>query len=94
MHDRLPFRWNAECHQWAHHARSFPVGQALLAQDQFATHVFMAANLMEQIRPGDYALEIAPDQAKRLKIRLASEHRIKVGHHGKLIRLKIVVAPG
>ena len=49
--------------------------------------------LMEQIRPGDYTLAIAPDQAKRLKIRLASDHHVKVGHHGKLIRLKIVVAP-
>jgi len=49
--------------------------------------------LMEQVRPGDYTLEIAPDQAKRLKIKLVSEHHIKVGHHGKLIRLKIVVAP-
>ena len=49
--------------------------------------------LMEQIRPGDYTLEISPEQAKRLKIKLVSERQIKVGHHGKLVRLKIVVAP-
>ncbi len=49
--------------------------------------------LMEQIRPGDYTLEIAPDQARRLKIRLVSDPHIHVGHHGKLVRLKIVVAP-
>ena len=49
--------------------------------------------MMEQIRPGDYMLEIAPDQAKRLKIKLVSDRHIHVGHHGKLIRLKIVVAP-
>ena len=49
--------------------------------------------LMEQIRPGDYTLEIAPDQARRLKIKLISDHHIHVGHHGKLVRLKIVVAP-
>jgi len=49
--------------------------------------------MMEQIRPGDYTLEIAPDQAKRLKIKLVSDQHIHVGHHGKLVRLKIVVAP-
>jgi hypothetical protein len=49
--------------------------------------------LIEQIRAGDYTLEIAPDQAKRLKIKLVSDHHIHVGHHGKLVRLKIIVAP-
>jgi hypothetical protein len=49
--------------------------------------------LIEQVRPGDYRLEIAPDQARNLKIRLVSEQHIHVGTKGKLIRLKIVVAP-
>ncbi len=49
--------------------------------------------LMEQVRPGDYTLEIAPDQARRLKITLVSDPHVHVGHHGTLVRLKIVVAP-
>jgi hypothetical protein len=49
--------------------------------------------LIEQVRPGDYLLEIAPDQARNLKIRLVSDGHIHVGTKGKLVRLKIVVAP-
>ena len=49
--------------------------------------------LMEQVRPGDYTLQIAPDQARNLKIRLASDAHIHVGGKGTLIKLKIVVAP-
>jgi hypothetical protein len=48
--------------------------------------------LIEQVRPGDYRLEIAPDQARNLKIRLLSEQPVHVGTKGKVIRLKIVVA--
>ena len=49
--------------------------------------------LIEQVRPGDYMLEIAPDQARKLGIKLVSDRHIHVGHHGKLVRLKIIVAP-
>jgi hypothetical protein len=49
--------------------------------------------LIEQVRPGEYVLEIAPDQARNLKIHLVSDRHIHVGTKGKLIRLKIVVAP-
>ena len=49
--------------------------------------------LIEQVRPGDYMLEIAPDQARQLGIKLVSDRHIHVGHHGKLVRLKIIVAP-
>ncbi len=49
--------------------------------------------LIEQVRPGDYTLQIAPEQARNLNIRLSSERGIHVGNDGKVIRLKIVVAP-
>lgn len=49
--------------------------------------------LMEQIRPGDYTLQIAPDQARNLKIRLVSDGHVHVGIDGKPVRMKIVVAP-
>ena len=49
--------------------------------------------LIEQVRPGDYQLEIAPEQARNLKIHLVGDTRVHVGHKGKLVRLKIVVAP-
>ena len=48
--------------------------------------------LIEQVRPGDYRLEIVPDQARNLKIRLLSDDAVHVGTKGKVIRLKIVVA--
>lgn len=47
--------------------------------------------LIEQVRPGDYTLQIAPDQARTLKIRLASDPKVHVGHNGKTLRVKIVV---
>gem|GEM_PF-4248544 len=49
--------------------------------------------LMEQVRPGDCRLEIAPDQVRNLKIRLVSNQHIHVGTKGKLVRLKIIVVP-
>ena len=49
--------------------------------------------LIEQIRPGDYTLEIAPEQARNLKIRLVSNTHVHVGVDGKVVRMKIVVAP-
>lgn len=49
--------------------------------------------LLEQVRPGDYTLALDPVQAASLKIRLASEAQVHVGHNGKLVRLKVVVVP-
>lgn len=49
--------------------------------------------LIEQVRAGTYTLEIAPDQARNLKIHLVGDTHVHVGHAGKLIRLKIIVAP-
>jgi len=49
--------------------------------------------LIEQIRPGDYLIDIAPDQARNLKIRMVGEHQLHIGPRGKTVRLKIVVAP-
>jgi len=49
--------------------------------------------LIEQVRPGDYTLAIQPEQARNLKIHLVGETHIHVGHKGKLVRPKIVVAP-
>ncbi len=49
--------------------------------------------LIEQVRPGSYELQIAPDQARNLKIHLVGDTHVHVGHRGKLVRLKIVVAP-
>jgi hypothetical protein len=49
--------------------------------------------LIEQVHPGSYELQIAPDQARNLKIHLVGDTHVHVGHKGKLVRLKIVVAP-
>ena len=48
--------------------------------------------LIEQIRPGDYTLDIAPEQATALNIALISDKRVHIGLDGKTVRLKIVVA--
>ena len=48
--------------------------------------------LIEQIRPGDYTLDIAPEQAAALNIALVSDKRVHIGMDGKTVRLKIVVA--
>lgn len=49
--------------------------------------------LIEQVRPGAYHLEIAPDQARSLKIHLVGDTQVHVGHAGKTVRVKITVAP-
>jgi hypothetical protein len=48
--------------------------------------------LIEQVRPGDYRLDIDPDQARNLNIHLVSDPHIHVGTDGKVVRLKIIVA--
>ncbi len=48
--------------------------------------------LIEQVQPGEYRLEIAPDQARNLNIRVVSDTHVHVGTKGKTIRLKIEVA--
>lgn len=48
--------------------------------------------LIEQVKPGDYTIDIAPEQATSLNIALVSDHSVHVGIDGKPIRLKLVVA--
>ena len=72
-------------------------GLVLHLLDRFGHRVARARSegdgflLIEQVRPGDYTLQIAPDQARTLKIRLVSDPQVHIGHKGKTLRLKIVV---